>query len=128
MRRAWPVAATGPSAKGMKQESPRLRSRVAAEAARRVQAPSRQSTMRGPVPGRASDGAGAATPARLDGPARPREPAGREAPTGTGEPVATDGPDGTVEPDGAVELSVLVEPGGLVEPGDGDELAGLERS
>src|SRR5690242_17649973 len=59
MRRAWPVAATGPSANGMKQDSPRLRSRVAAEAARRVQVPSRQSTMRGPVPGRASAAGGA---------------------------------------------------------------------
>src|SRR5690349_8547266 len=61
MRRAWPVAATGPSAKGMKQESPRLRSGVAGGAGRRVQGPARQSTMRGPVPGSASDGTGGAS-------------------------------------------------------------------
>ena len=82
-RRAEPVAWTGPSAKGMKQESPRVRSSAWPDAARRVQAPSRQSRMRGPVPGRASGGGRAgAGPGRASG-GWPGEAGGRAGRGGT---------------------------------------------
>ena len=50
------MAWTGPSAKGTKQERPRVRASSWPVAARRVQEPPRQSRMRGAAPGRAGAG------------------------------------------------------------------------